>query len=92
MTSPETPYSEVKDGDYHADTTLVTRFAAPDGRTCLMVVNCDYRKERTIHVESPFVAEKFDPATEKWTPVGSSFDLALVRGGGVILRGTDRPI
>ena len=88
--SPETPYSEIKNGEYHADTTLVTRFSASDGRTYLMVVNCDYRKARTIHVESPFPVERFDPVTETWASVGSSFDLALVRGGGVILRGTDR--
>ena len=84
--SPETPYSEVKELERHVDTTLVTRFAAPCGRTYLMVVNCDYKKDRTIHVESPFAAEKFDPATEKWSPAGASFDLDLVRGGGVILR------
>ena len=84
--SPETPYSEVKELERHVDTTLVTRFTAPGGRPYLMVVNCDYKKDRTIHVESPFSAEKLDPATEKWSPAGASFDLDLVRGGGVILR------
>ena len=83
---PETPYTEVRNGERHVGTTLVTRFVAPDGRAYLMVVNCDYVKDRTIRVESPFAAEVFDPATETWSPVGASFDLALVRGGGAILR------
>ena len=88
--SPETPYSEVKELERHADTTLVTRFeercagAAP--RTYLMVVNCDYKKDRAIRVAAPFETERFDPSTGEWSPAGKEFDLDLVRGGGVILR------
>ena len=88
--TPETPYSEIRELQRLEDTTLVTRFedrrCADAPRTYLMVVNCDYRKDRTLHVEAPFAAELFNPATEAWTPVGASFDLALVRGGGAILR------
>ncbi|MBR2838948.1 MAG: hypothetical protein IKE55_09210 [Kiritimatiellae bacterium] len=84
--SPETPYSEVKELARHADTTLVTRFAAPDGRPYLMLVNCDYKKDRTIRVKAPSDAERFDPVSGAWSPVGVEFDLALVRGGGVIIR------
>lgn len=51
-----------------------------------MVVNCDYRTERTIHVKAPRPAERFDPSTRAWTPVGKEFDLALPRGGGILLR------
>ena len=84
--SPETPYAEIKESERHVDTTLVTRFAAPDGRTYLMVVNCDYKKDRTLHADAPFAMERFDPVAGTWSSVGASFDLALVRGSGTILR------
>ena len=83
--SPETTYSEVKPDERHADTTLVTRFAAPDG-TYLMVVNCDYKKDRTLRVTAPSAAERFDPVAGTWSPVGREFDVGMVRGGGVLLR------
>ena len=84
--SPETPYSECKELQRLEDTTLVTRFAAKDGRAYLMVVNCDYKKDRTIRVAAPFDAERFDPATGAWSSVGKEFSLDLIRGGGVLLR------
>ena len=84
--SPESPHSEVKELERHVDTTLVTRFAAADGRTFLMVVNCDYVKDRTLHFQAPFAAERFDPVSGTWSPVGKEFDLAFVRGGGILLR------
>jgi RNA polymerase primary sigma factor len=31
-------------------------------------------------------AERFDPRSGKWSPVGNEFDIALIRGGGVLLR------
>jgi hypothetical protein len=84
--SPSVPYAECGENKRLEDTTLVTRFAAPDGRAYLMVVNCDYAKDRVLHVAAPFAAERFDPATGAWSPVGVEFDLALVRGGGTIIR------
>ena len=51
-----------------------------------MVVNCDYRKDRTLHIKAPSAAERFDPRSGKWSPTGDEFDLALIRGGGVLLR------
>ena len=84
--SPETPYSEVAENARHADTTLVTRFADADGRPYLMVVNCDYAKARVVHVNAPSAAERFDPQTGTWGAAGDEFDLALPRGGGVLLR------
>ena len=84
--SPEAPYSEVRDPQRLVDTTLVTRFASPDGRAYLMVVNCDYRKERTIRVTAPAAAEIFDASTRAWSPIGKEFDLLLARGGGKLLR------
>ena len=68
------------------DTTLVTRFDAPGNPMHLMVVNCDYRKDRTLHTKAPSAAERFDAFAGTWSPVGAEFDLALQRGGGVLLR------
>ena len=84
--TPETPYSEFKLLANYKDTTLVSRFDAPGKPTHLMVVNCDYGTERTIHVKAPRPAERLDPVTRTWTSVGAEFDLALPRGGGFLLR------
>ena len=54
-----------------------------------MFVNCDYKKDRTIKVKVPRTAERFDPLADTWSPVGAEFDLALIRGGGVLLRLAD---
>lgn len=88
--SPETPYSEFEFDAAYDDTTLVSRFEAPGGGDAhLMVVNCDYRKDRTLSVAAPRPAERLDPATGLWHPVGTSFDLPLQRGGGALLRLAD---
>lgn len=90
--SPETPYSELDSEKMEAfdDTTLVSRFDAADGTPShLMVVNMDYRKDRTLHIDAPAPLERFDDATGVWSPVGDSFDQPFVRGGGVLLRFAD---
>ena len=84
--TPETPYAELKPLQELTDTTLVTRFDTPGKPTHLMVVNCDYRKARTLHVTAPAAAERFDPLAGTWSPAGTAFDLALPGGGGVLLR------
>lgn len=87
--SPERPYSEVKELERHADTTLATHLVSSDGRSYLMFVNCDYKKDRTINVKVPCVAERFDPLAGTWSPAGAEFDLSLIRGGGVLIRLAD---
>ncbi len=87
--SPETPYSEFKPLADYKDTTLVSRFDAPGRPTHLMVVNCDYRQARTLSVAAPRPAERLDPATGQWHPVGTDFELTLDRGGGALLRLAD---
>ena len=88
--TPETPRSEIRELQRLEDTTLVTRFedrcrgSAP--RTYLMVVNCDYRKDRALHVAAPFDVDLFDSKTETWSAVGKDFNLDMIRGGGVLLR------
>ena len=84
--SPEAPQAELEPLQRLSDTTLVTRFDAPDKPAHLMVVNCDYRKDRTLRFKAPSATERFDPQTNAWSPVGEEFDLAFVRGGGVLLR------
>lgn len=84
--APETPYAELKPLQELTDTTLVTRFDTPGKPTHLMVVNCDYRKDRTLHIKAPSAAERLDALAGTWSPVGVEFDLPLVRGGGVLLR------
>ena len=84
--SPETPCSEVVPPKQLEDTTLVSRFEAPGMPVHLAVVNCDHQKDRTLHVRAPLPVERFDTATRKWSPVGDEFDLALLRGGGALLR------
>ena len=51
-----------------------------------MAVNCDYRKDRTLHIDAPAPLERFDDATGAWTAVGTSFDQPFVRGGGILFR------
>ena len=84
--SPSAPYAECAENQRLVDTTLVTRFADPSGRAYLMVVNCDYVKDRALSVKAPSAAERFDPQTGSWSSVGEAFDLELVKGGGAILR------
>jgi len=67
------------------DSVLVSRFDAPDGSTRLMVVNVDYRKERTLEITAPSAVLRFDPATGSWQPLGKAFTLNLARGEGALL-------
>ena len=83
---PETPVAELKPGQELTDTTLVTRFDAPGRPTHLMVVNLDYRRDRKIHVTAPAPTERFNAQARTWSPAGSSFDIDLARGSGVLLR------
>ena len=84
--APEAPSGELQPLQELTGTTLVTRFDAPGRPTHLMVVNCDYRTDRTLHVTAPSSVERFDALERRWSPVGDAFDLALMRGSGVLLR------
>ena len=84
--APETPYAELQSLQELAGTTLVTRFDTPGKPTHLMVVNCDYRQDRTLHIKAPSAAERFNALTGTWSSVGTEFDLSLIRGGGALLR------
>ncbi|MBO7655460.1 MAG: hypothetical protein J6U40_11120, partial [Kiritimatiellae bacterium] len=84
--TPETPASELEPGKELTDTVLVSRFERAGAPTHLLVVNMEYRKERTIQVTVPGRAERFDPLKGTWSPAGERVELALPRGGGVLLR------
>ena len=89
--TPATPYSEIRELQRLEDTTLVTRFGNGGRATHFMVVNCDYRKDRALHVAATSDAWRLDPGTGAWTPVGREFDLSLLRGGGVVLSLCQQP-
>lgn len=68
------------------DSVLVSRFDAFDRPTRLMVVNLDYRKERTLEVSALAAVSRFDPATGSWLPLGEKFTLNLAKGEGMLLQ------
>ena len=84
--TPETPARGLKPGEELTDTVLVSRFEKSGAAPRLMVVNMDYRKTRTIQVEAPAAAERFDALKGTWTPVGKRFELTLEGGTGALLR------
>lgn len=58
--------------------------------THALVVNLDYREERTLTLRGPARLQRFDPATGKWTASRQRrLELHLPAGGGVLVR-TDR--
>jgi len=67
------------------DSVLVSRFDAQNGPTRLMVVNVDYRKERTLEITAPSAVRRFDPATGSWQSLGEKFTLNLAKGEGALL-------
>ncbi len=67
------------------DSILVSRFDALNRPTRLMVVNLDYRKERSLEIMAPFDVARFDPDTGKWMPLGKKFTLDLAKGEGTLL-------
>ena len=69
-----------------ADSVLVSRFEAVDRPMRLMVVNLDYRKERSLDAMAPFGVARFDPNTGKWMPLGKKFTLDLAKGEGTLLQ------
>ena len=86
---PATADYDLPQGKHMADTTLVSRFEAADGRQAFVVVNLDYRKVRRQDVTAPYGLERYDPIGKRWVPVGSRFALELDKGEGVLLRQAD---
>ena len=74
-----------------ADSILVSRFDALNRPTRLMVVNLDYRKERSLEITAPSAVTRFDPNTGKWMPLGEKFTLDLAKGEGTLLQVDNSP-
>lgn len=84
--SPDVPTTERKPGEDMANTILVTRFDAGGHPSHFMVVNLDYRQERTVSVSAPASLERFDPIAGTWRRIGRTADVHMGRGRGVLLR------
>ena len=84
--SPDVPTTERKPGDDMANTILVTRFDKDGHPSHFMVVNLDYRQERTVSVSAPASLERFDPIAGTWRRIGQTADVSMGRGRGVLLR------
>ena len=82
---PETPPSELQPGRICEDTTLVTRFVKDGVLDRFMVVNLDYRKDRSLTIEAPAALERFNPETGAWSVLQHG-RLDLPGGGGGLLR------
>lgn len=54
--------------------------------THVLVVNLDYKAERTLNLKAPAPLEVFDAASSQWSPVGDSLiELCLAGGDGRLL-------
>ncbi len=69
---------------------LLGHFGSSDkslSKTHLMVVNLDYKTERTVGLKSASPLEVFDATTGKWSPLGGPrAELRLIGGGGRLVR------
>ncbi len=69
---------------------LLGHFGSPDrslSKTHLMVVNLDYKAERTVGLKSASPLEVFDATTGKWSPLdGPRAELRLAGSGGKLVR------
>lgn len=54
--------------------------------THAVVVNLDYREERTVTLRGPGRLQRFDPATGKWGSASRRLELRVPAGGGVLVR------
>ena len=81
---------EYKTGD-RVQGVLLSQFGpsakADTAGTHVLVVNLDYKVERTVGLSGPAPLEVFDAANGKWLPVGGSrAELHLTKGGGKLVR------
>ena len=57
------------------------------GRKHVLVVNLDYKTERTVLLTGPSPLDVFDTTTREWSPVNDSrVELRLAGGGGTLVR------
>ena len=84
--SPLVESTTLEPGKRFENSILVTRFDAPGEPSRLMVVNLDYKTDRTISAAAVNAIWKFEVATGVWSNLGKEAQLELNRGSGVLLR------
>ena len=83
---PPEPAAEYHTGD-RVRGVLLGEFGAGAAGTHVVVVNLDYKAERTIGLVGPGDLEVFDASTSKWAPAGGPrAELRLPGGGGKLVR------
>ena len=66
---------------------VLSRFGMGDAATHALVVNLDYKTERTVTLTAPAALEIFDATTGQWSPANAPrAELRLPAGGGKLLR------
>ena len=85
---PHVPSMDYKPG-IRVQGVLLSRFGAGAAATHVLVVNLDYKAERTVGLSGPAPLEVFDAASGQWSPVGGPrAELRLAGGGGKLVRGS----
>jgi hypothetical protein len=73
--------------DARVEGVLLSRFGNSDATTHVLVVNLDYKLERTVTLSGPAPLEVFDATSGEWSPVGGPrAELRLASGGGKLVR------
>ena len=66
---------------------LLSRFGNAEASSHAVVVNLDYKAERTVTLVGPAPLEIFDATTGQWSPVNAPrVELRLPGGGGKLVR------
>ena len=69
------------------ESVVLSRFGIGDAATHAVVVNLDYKLERTVTLTGPAPLEIFDVTTGQWSPAnGPRAELRLPGGGGKLVR------
>jgi len=85
---PPVPAMDYKSGD-RVQGLLLSRFGPAAGAACshVMVVNLDYKQERTVRLKGPGPLEVFDASSGDWQGDGKSeVHLELAGGAGSLIR------
>jgi len=88
--NPPVPPIDYEPGE-RVQGVLLSHFGSNDdttfGGTHRLVVNLDYKTERTVRLKGPAALDVFDATTQKWSPADDSVvELTLPGGGGKLVR------
>ena len=83
---PGIPDVEYRPGE-RAEGVVLSSFRTGDNATHVLVVNLDYKTERTAALAAPAPLESFDATTGKWSPCNAArVELRRPGGGGKLVR------